>query len=180
MIGLVVGVIVAILWLRKFLYDRWEDDSEFWVNMATLIPSLVNAVQILIFNQIYSALAYHLTNYENHKTQTRYERSLILKTYIFQFLNSFNILFYIAFAKRSVTGCIMEVNGSTVKSEDLLCTDELMQQMRSIMIVAIIKNIMEIGLPCIIMLIKRRKNKKLFDTSRHHREDDKLLVRIEE
>lgn len=68
MIGLVVGVIVAILWLRKFLYDRWEDESDIWVNMATLIPSLINAVQILIFNQIYSALAYHLTNYENHKT----------------------------------------------------------------------------------------------------------------
>lgn len=55
-----------------------------------------------------------------------------------------------------------------------------MQQMRSIMIIAIVKNVMEIGLPCITMLLKRRKNKKLFDTSLHHRENDKLLVRIEE
>jgi hypothetical protein len=37
----------------------------------------------MIFNQIYAELAYWLTNFENHKTYTTYERALIIKTFIF-------------------------------------------------------------------------------------------------
>lgn len=181
MIMFVLGVIVSILYLRKALYELWEGESTFLVTMSTLIPSIVNAFQIIIFNQIYSTLAYKLTNYENHKTQSEYEKALIIKTYIFQFLNSFNILFYFAFAKRIITGCIgADETGVMRRSFTNLCTDELANQMRSIMIIAIFKNIIEIGLPALKTCIKKRKNKSLYDTTKHTQENIKLLVRIEE
>lgn len=77
----VLGIIYGLLRLRKFLYDEWEGTS--YVFLATTIPSILNAVQIIVFNMIYSTLAYKMTNFENHRTQTSYENSLILKTFIF-------------------------------------------------------------------------------------------------
>ena len=135
--------------------------------MATLIPSILNAIQIMVFNVIYSTIAYWLTNYENHKTQSSYEKALIMKTYMFQFLNSFSLLFYIAFIKREVTGCIVTIDGNAARSKDLRCTDELALQMRSIMIIAILKNIMEIGLPCLLLCLKRGTKRKLYDVKLH-------------
>ena len=176
MILIVASVIVALIYLRKILYELWEDSGTFWVTMATTIPSILNAVQIIFFNAIYSSLAYILTNYENHRTQSSYERALILKTFIFQFLNSYSLLFYIAFFKQSITGCIE----NSVRSEDNLCTTELANQMRSIMIIAIFKNLMELGIPCITTMIKSFKRGRLFNPDNVHGNDAKLLVRIEE
>lgn len=48
---------------------------------------------------LYADVAIRLTDYENHRTDTQYEDSLIAKTFIFQFVNSFASLFYIAFIK---------------------------------------------------------------------------------
>lgn len=98
--------------------------------MATIIPSIINAIQIVIFNIIYSSLAYILTNYENHKTQTSYEQSLILKTFVFQFVNSFNAIIYIAFIKWYNEGCIgtNPETGKKVLSTENLCMPELATQ----------------------------------------------------
>lgn len=66
---------------------------------GSIITALLNAVQIQILNAIYNFIAIRLTDYENHRTNTEYEDSLIAKTFIFQFVNSFASLFYIAFVK---------------------------------------------------------------------------------
>jgi hypothetical protein len=40
-----------------------------------------------------------LNQWENHRTDTDYENHLILKTFLFQFVNSYASFFYIAFVK---------------------------------------------------------------------------------
>ena len=76
-ICLVIGCVAAILFLRKYLTDHGSSTIKPY---ASTITSIINAVQILIFNTIYQWLARYLTNYENHRTQTEFERSLIAKT----------------------------------------------------------------------------------------------------
>lgn len=49
---------------------------------------------------VYNRVAVLLTDAENHRTDTAYEDSLIGKTFVFQFVNSFASLFYIAFVKQ--------------------------------------------------------------------------------
>jgi anoctamin-10 len=95
MIGLVFLSIWGLLELRVYLFDKYQ--GEYFANYILSILSTMNAIQIVIFNQIYNFIAAWLTTFENHKTQTEYEKSLILKTFIFQFINSFNSLFYMAF-----------------------------------------------------------------------------------
>jgi len=83
-IGLLAVVTVIMFYLielRGYLYDRWQD--EYYVILSVQIPVLINTLCIVIFNSIYSALALALTNYENHRTNTTYEASLIFKTWTF-------------------------------------------------------------------------------------------------
>jgi len=84
-IGVVVGCVTGILLLR---YDN---------NQATA-ASFLNAIQIQIFDYLYSELAVWLTNRECPRTDTRYEDSLIAKLFIFKFINSFSSMAFLAFA----------------------------------------------------------------------------------
>lgn len=62
-----------------------------------VIGSMMLALQIQVLNYIYKGVATKLNDYENHRTDTQYEDSLIIKTFLFQFVNSFISFFYTAF-----------------------------------------------------------------------------------
>jgi anoctamin-1 len=53
----------------------------------------------MTLNVAYGHLARFLTNVEFQRTQTEYDESLALKIYLFQFVNYYSSLFYIAFLK---------------------------------------------------------------------------------
>jgi hypothetical protein len=95
---IVIAVIAGIFTLRIVLSSVQSLVIE-GVQTASIITALINAIQIQLLNALYNAVAIRLTDYENHRTNTEYEDSLIAKTFIFQFVNSFSSLFYIAFVK---------------------------------------------------------------------------------
>jgi len=66
---------------------------------ASAIPGILNGIMIAVFNVLYEMLAEILTDWENHKTQTSYEDSLIIKTFLFQFMNSYCSFYLVAFVK---------------------------------------------------------------------------------
>lgn len=114
----VVGVVAAIFTLRIFL-SRMRQLVVGGMQTASIITALINAVQIQVLNAIYTSIAIRLTDYENHRTNTEYEDALIAKTFIFQFVNSFASLFYIAFVKpyipdldACVGSCMSELQSS--------------------------------------------------------------------
>lgn len=88
----VIGVVACIYVLRFYLQNR--DDTS---NYSSIIASVLNTIQIQIFNTIYSYAAIKLTNKENQRTDTAYEDSLIIKMFVFQFINSYSSFFFIAF-----------------------------------------------------------------------------------
>lgn len=63
--------------------------------------STQNFVQPNVTNlfQFYHKLAIYLTNLENPRTQTEYEDSYTFKIFLFEFLNFYSSLIYIAFFK---------------------------------------------------------------------------------
>jgi anoctamin-10 len=180
LLGLVLLSIWGLLELRTYLFKKYE--GEWFQNYTITVVSTINAFQIVIFNQIYNYIAFVMTGFENHKTITAYEQSLILKTFIFQFINSFNSIFYIAFLKREFEGCLDEdSNGDLFLSKDNLCSRELYGQLRSIFIVAIIKNIMEIGMPIAFEWLASRSKKKYYKSlMKSDRDSYRLLVRCEQ
>lgn len=68
-------------------------------------------------NGIFMKLAVWLTHRENHRYESEYEESLIAKLFLFQFMNSYAMLFYIAFFRSMVgdecdggEGCMGELS----------------------------------------------------------------------
>ncbi|PRP87600.1 hypothetical protein PROFUN_04627 [Planoprotostelium fungivorum] len=90
-VGLCI-ITIAIMSLRIYLTKRLS-------SLGGYVGSAVNAITILALNQVYKYLAYYLTEWENHRTQTGFDNWLIIKSFIFQFVNSYVSLYYIAFFK---------------------------------------------------------------------------------
>ncbi|EQC34252.1 hypothetical protein SDRG_08454 [Saprolegnia diclina VS20] len=112
LILLVIGAVASIFVFRIFA-ERGRPLYEYTtlnmngkdVPLASPIASTLNAIQIQVMNGIYTTIAVRLNNYENHRTDTEYEDNLIAKTFLFQFVNSYASLFYIAFIKSTVDVC---------------------------------------------------------------------------
>ena len=102
---LMVSVTLCILTFRMLLGVSSQFDNLFnntWLDTyitPAVISGLMQSVWITIMNKLYAALALMPTQLENFRTDTQFEDSLIFKTFIFQFFNSYGALFYIAFIK---------------------------------------------------------------------------------
>ena len=84
-----------------FSFRTWaasNEDSGF-KQVMMLLASLFISMQIYLADTIYKAVAIHLTANENHRLDSEYYDSLIVKFALFQLLNNYSSLFYIAFVK---------------------------------------------------------------------------------
>lgn len=72
--------------------------------MVPITAGLMNLVFIVILNLIYDRLAEWLTEMELQRTQTEFDDSLAVKIYMFQFVNYYSSIFYIAFFKGKFVG----------------------------------------------------------------------------
>jgi len=93
-LGIVIAATLGLVTVRILLNTNSATTS--W---AALIGGILNAVVILILNTVYSKIASFLTEWENHRTESDWERSFIIKSFLFQFVNSYISLIYTAFVK---------------------------------------------------------------------------------
>merc|ERR1719266_2815919 len=113
----------------------------------------MNLMFIMIMGRIYEKLAVKLTDWEMHRTQSDYDDNLTFKVFIFQFINFYSSIIYIAFFKGRFVGYpghYKHIFG-TLRNEDCSnggCLIELAQQLAVIMIgKQIINNLQEIIIP---------------------------------
>ncbi|XP_054016927.1 anoctamin-10 [Dryobates pubescens] len=83
--------------LEQWALDYHEENGSNFSNLMLFVPSIIYAVVIEIMNRIYRYAAEFLTSWENHRLESSYQNHLILKVLVFNFLNCFASLFYIAF-----------------------------------------------------------------------------------
>jgi len=67
--------------------------------VVSISGACIQLVAILILNRLYEYFAYKLTSWELHRTQTEYDDAFITKMYLFQCVNFYTSLFYIAYLK---------------------------------------------------------------------------------
>lgn len=82
----------------------FSDKSQYQNLVIPISAGIINLIAIYILNYFYTIVAYHLTKIEYRRTQTEFDDSLSLKIYIFQFINYYSSLFYIAFFKGNFAG----------------------------------------------------------------------------
>ncbi|KAI6658050.1 Anoctamin-7-like [Oopsacas minuta] len=108
---------------------------------------------------IYKFLATWLTNWELHRTESEHEDSFTLKMFLFQCINYYSSIFYVAFIKGKV---LVEYPGSDTGTYFLLeecetygCFLDLCIQLVVIFLgKQLFNNIMELGLPLLKIIVK--------------------------
>ncbi|XP_066154106.1 anoctamin-1-like isoform X1 [Euwallacea fornicatus] len=102
-----LGVVIGIVIYRMSLLTSdalYKDKTSVRIYVVPVTAGLLNLVCIIILNMIYDRLAVWLTEMELQRTQTQFDDSLALKIYIFQFVNYYSSIFYIAFFKGKFVG----------------------------------------------------------------------------
>jgi hypothetical protein len=166
----VIIVTIAVLSFRLFVQNQHL--SVF----GSFVGGIINAMTIIFLNVVWKTVAQKLNEWENHRTQTDFENNLIAKIFIFQFVNSYTSLYYIAFFKKGTNlwganaledACKFGKNYATVSYG---CPDELTVQLATILGVnMVIGQAREVLLPYLIgklqlTLFKRNLKKAGEDT----------------
>ena len=107
--GCLVCFVLVVVSLLVFYFIR--------LIFGDVFTYIIVAVVIQIMNGVFLQLSVYLTDGENHRLESDYEESLIAKLYLFQFINSYAMLFYIAFFRQMVgddcsggQGCMGELS----------------------------------------------------------------------
>lgn len=104
---LAVAVVWGIVIYRMSLITSgalYADKTSYRIYVVPITSGFLNLICILILNYFYDKLAAWLTELELQRTQTEYDDSLALKIYMFQFVNYYTCIFYIAFLKGKFVG----------------------------------------------------------------------------
>ncbi|KAF0688931.1 Aste57867_19535 [Aphanomyces stellatus] len=118
LICLVLACVAGIFWLRFQLRGSKYLETAYFGNIGTQVAAMANVAQIFMLSQIYNYVCNSLNDYENHRTDSDYENHFVAKAIVFQFVNNFALLFYVAFLKKIFehecvdNDCMAELNVS--------------------------------------------------------------------
>ena len=140
MMGISISLII-LLFIFKNKKAISDPDSIYW----PILIGALNSVQIKVMSFLYRIVTKKVTDWENYSTETKYENALALKYIFFEFINCYSSLFYIAYFKRLIEGKCAE--------EDH-CVKEMNLQIYMILATNLAINIVEIGLPYLMMMYR--------------------------
>ena len=104
MILLVLGAAIGVVVYRAAVFAVLSSDDDNKVKkrariITTASAACLNLIAIMLLTKCYNKLAIWLTDWENPPTQTAYKDSFTWKMSLFQFVNNYSAIFYIAFFK---------------------------------------------------------------------------------
>ncbi|KAM6231699.1 anoctamin-8 isoform 1-T1 [Spheniscus humboldti] len=88
---------VFLLMLGCFQLQEFVLSIQELPRIIRFLPKIVLAIIITACDEVYKKIAYWLNDMENYRLQSAYEKHLIIKIVLFQFVNSYLSLFYIGF-----------------------------------------------------------------------------------
>jgi len=91
--GVVCGIMLVYVGLTGYL------EKHYGMSGMRVAATAILAVCILVLGELLKALSAWLTNKVNYRTQSEFNENLVLKTFPFQFVNSYFVLYAFAFVK---------------------------------------------------------------------------------
>uniref|UniRef100_A0A6I8PJB3 Anoctamin n=1 Tax=Ornithorhynchus anatinus TaxID=9258 RepID=A0A6I8PJB3_ORNAN len=107
--------------LENWALKLHESHQSELTNLLLFVPSIIYAIVIEVMNRLYRFAAEFLTSWENHRLESSHQNHLILKVLVFNFLNCFASLFYIAFV-------LMDMKLLRQSLATLLITSQILNQ----------------------------------------------------
>lgn len=138
--------------MENWAISIYHENPNFGTSIMLFVPSIIYAVVIEFMNLLYRYAAEFLTDWENHRLESSFQNHLVLKVLVFNFVNCFASLFYIAFVMQDMV--LLRQSLAT-----LLITSQILNQ------------VMEAFLP---YWLQRRRNKKVHKRMRRLMGDKEL------
>eukprot|EP00300_Choanocystis_sp_HF-7_P022130 c21275_g1_i1.p1 GENE.c21275_g1_i1~~c21275_g1_i1.p1 ORF type:complete len:746 (+),score=195.97 c21275_g1_i1:35-2272(+) len=152
-------VIATAIGTIALLAAKRTEEELLGSRFGPILAGVSNALFITIMNYVYAKVAQQLNDFENHRTNSQHEDALITKTFLFQFINSYISLFFIAFVKRSPGPDTDKFKVFNLKVEQCRgsCMQELFLQLATLVIAKqTFSQIVEVGLPFVRQLVLNR------------------------
>lgn len=111
-----------LILIRSLETEQFDGFKLFYKQQWPIISAATNFLVIQIMGLLYEGVADWLNDLENYRTDTEFNDALIVKNFLFQFVNNYFVLFYIAYLRQ------IEFMGSK-KECDKSCLGELQLQM---------------------------------------------------
>lgn len=92
-----VFMAIGQFWFEDYLIEKFGYES-----YVVFLPSIFQSVFVAVLTVFYDRFATYLTEKENHRTQSQFERYRVNKLIVLEFVNNFFSLFYIAFVKQDM------------------------------------------------------------------------------
>ena len=159
-------IITVFSVLYIFILKQWLLKKEWNSLIVSMLTASLNAVQIKLLNYLYTFLARKLNRWENHQKDYQSINSLAVKFILFDFVNCYTAIYYIAFLKKfsffglkepdKCVGYTLDINGEPVED----CLEEIGMQLYTTLFINLGFNAMEIGLPFINQYLKSKELKR--------------------
>ncbi|XP_031563792.1 anoctamin-4-like [Actinia tenebrosa] len=169
-VAAVAGVVIYRAAVSAALYAFPREDVRRGARIITSVTaSCINLAAITILSFVYEKIAVWLTNWENPRTTSEYSDGLTFKMFLFQSVNMYSSLFYIAFFKGSmivgVPGRYNRIAGGRMEGCDPSgCLIELCIQLAIILVgKQIISLFFKFIVPCALKWWHRRAQKDLLE-----------------
>ena len=166
MLLITVCSVLFIFVLKQKLF-KLDLDATWGPTLISTLTAGMNAVQIKLLHYLYTFLARKLNRWENHQKDYQSVNSLALKFILFDFVNCYTSIYYIAFLKRFTFfglkeadhcyGYSLDENGEAVHD----CLEEIEMQLYTTFLINLAFNVMEIGWPIYSQYKKSQEIKKL-------------------
>lgn len=128
---LCAAISLGILATKLYLQKAWDEKK------ANKLGGFLNGFYIMFMNMVWGHVGLMLTNFENNRTESEFENSLIIKTFAFQFINSYITFIYTAYIKSLGLALYgIQLNGEYVLDYcvDDNCFAELSTQVISVLV----------------------------------------------
>ena len=143
MIILIVVGVYLIFYFKVILIEKYPEKQ----TLIGITSAIENTALILIMSNIYYAIAYKLNDWQNHRKDFQKTNALAVKFIIYDFINNYYPLFYIAFIKKSTLFGTKEPEECYGFGGNNSCLEEIEIQLYTILLINFGMNFLEIGMP---------------------------------
>eukprot|EP01050_Picozoa_sp_SAG11_P007624 SAG11_NODE_642_length_8006_cov_6.996965_5_plen_152_part_00 len=97
------ATIVAAMLAMLTRYIEEEGAETLWDQEKYKIYSAaLNLSIIVVAGFLYEIMAESINEWENHRTESEFDNALVTKNFMFQFINNYFVLFYIAYGRSAI------------------------------------------------------------------------------
>ena len=143
MIILIVVGVYLIFYFKVILIEKFPEKQ----TLIGILSAIENTLLIAIMSNLYFAIAYKLNDWQNHRKDFQKTNAIAVKLILYDFINNYYPLFYIAFIKKSTLFGTKEPEECYGFGGNNSCLEEIEIQLYTTLSINFAMNFLEIGMP---------------------------------